>query len=188
MVESGEVKSLKEALETGLPLKETKIVDQLMELNDEVLDINMVQRMTDRGRRVKFRCQSVVGNKDGFVGLAEAKDKEVGPAIRRSIDRAKLNIIHVSRGCGSWECRCHEKHSIPLKVSGQSGSVKITLKPAPKGLGINAGETANNVLRLAGIRDIWTKTEGETRSTINFAKATFNALKKLGKIRKRKIR
>ncbi len=70
-----------------------------------------------------------------------------------------------------------------MRVTGQAGSVRMTLIPAPKGLGINAGETAYHVLDLAGIQDVWTFTEGETRTTVNFAKAAFDALKKLGTTR-----
>ncbi|MBS1263145.1 MAG: 30S ribosomal protein S5 [Methanonatronarchaeales archaeon] len=182
-VAAEEITSLKAALESGLPLREHEIVDRLLDLEDEVLDVNMVQRMTDSGRRVKFRCQSAVGNGDGYVGLAEAKDSEVGPAIRRSIDRAKLNVIHVNRGCGSWQCRCGGNHTVPMKVTGQAGSIRMTLIPAPRGLGLNAGETAYHVLDLAGIQDVWTFTEGETRTTVNFARAAFNALKRLGTMR-----
>lgn len=182
-VAAEEITSLNDALGSGLPLKEPEIVDRLVDLDDEVLDVNMVQRMTDSGRRVKFRCQSAVGNRNGFVGLAEAKDAEVGPAIRRSIERAKLNIVHVKRGCGSWECGCGEDHTVPMEVTGKAGSVSISLLPAPRGLGINAGETGHHVLELAGIEDVWTKTEGETRTTVNFGKAAFNALKKLGTVR-----
>ena len=78
----------------------------LPNLEDEVLDINMVQRMTDSGRRVKFRATVIVGNGDGFVGLGQAKDNQVGPAIRKAIDNAKINMVRVKRGCGSWECAC----------------------------------------------------------------------------------
>lgn len=183
-VESGEIESLKAALDSDLPLKEPEIIDRLVHLDDEVLDVNMVQRMTDSGRRVKFRCQAVVGTNDGYVGLAEARDTEVGPAIRRAIDRAKLNIIHVDRGCGSWECDCGHPHTVPMEVTGQAGSVEVTLKPAPRGLGINAGETADHILELAGLEDVWARAKGETRTTVNFAKATFNALKKVGTMRR----
>jgi len=64
---------MEQALDSGLPLKEAEIVDQLLPgLEDEVLDINMVQRMTDSGRRVKFRCVVAVGNRDGYLGYAQA--------------------------------------------------------------------------------------------------------------------
>jgi small subunit ribosomal protein S5 len=63
-------------------------------------------------------------------------------------------------------------------VTGSCGSVKITLMPGPKGLGIVAGEVAKKVLELAGVRDVWTFTRGQTKTTINFAQATFDALKK----------
>ncbi|MEM4810023.1 MAG: 30S ribosomal protein S5, partial [Desulfurococcaceae archaeon] len=84
--------------------------------------------------------------------------------------------IPIRRGCGSWECRCSEPHSVPYMVSGKSGSVKIVIKPAPKGTGLVAGDIAKTVLRLAGIKDAWTQSFGETRTTLNFAKAVVNAL------------
>ncbi len=183
LVAKGEIRSMEKALNSGLPLKEVEIVNKLVQLDDEVLDVNMVQRMTDSGRRVKYRTQVVVGNRSGLVGIAEARHEEVGPAIRKAIENAKLNLINVRRGCGSWECGCGEKHSIPLKTTGKSGSSRITLIPAPKGIGLAAGETAKRVLELAGIQDIWSFTRGETRTTINFGKATFNALRRASRIR-----
>ncbi|MDY6774958.1 30S ribosomal protein S5 [Halorutilales archaeon Cl-col2-1] len=176
-VQEGEITSMDAAINSGLPLKEPEIVDTLLpDLDDEVLDINMVQRMTDSGRRVKFRCVVAVGNHDGYIGFAEAKAEQVGAGIRKAIDVAKLNMFKVSRGCGSWECGCGRPHTVALKTSGKSGSVEVELLPAPQGLGLAAGETATSVLELAGIEDIWTKSNGQTRTTVNFAKATYNAL------------
>lgn len=167
-----------EALRSKLPIKESGIVDALLpDLDDEVLDINMVQRMTDSGRRVKFRAVVIVGNKDGYIGLGQGKENQVGPAIRKGIDAAKLNILKVQRGCGSWECGCGQEHSIPFEVMGKSGSVSVYLKPAPNGLGLAAGDTAKKVMEMAGIKDVWTRTSGNTRTTINFAKATYDALR-----------
>ena len=104
LVYEGKITTMSEALDSRLALKEPQIVDILLpEMEDEVLDVNMVQRMTDSGRRVRFAITAVVGNQDGFVGMGRAKGREVGPAIRNAIDRAKLNIIEVKRGCGS--CR-----------------------------------------------------------------------------------
>lgn len=178
MVQEGEITSMDEALESGLQLKEPEIVDTLLpSLEDEVIDINMVQRMTDSGRRVKFRCSVIVGNGDGYVGYAEAKEDQVGAGIRKAIDVAKLNLIRVPRGTGSWESRADEPHTVLLETTGKAGSVEVTLIPAPKGIGIAAGETATSVLELAGIEDVWTKASGQTRTTVNFGKATYNALK-----------
>jgi small subunit ribosomal protein S5 len=177
-VVEGEITDMRAALNSGLPLKEPQIVDQLLPgLDDEVLDINMVQRMTDSGRRVKFRCVVAVGNRDGFVGYAEGRDDQVGGAIQKAIEIAKLNIIDVSRGCGSWECGCGRSHTVALRTTGKAGSVEVELRPAPRGLGLAGGETVRNVLDLAGIEDIWTRSSGNTRTTVNFAKATFNALR-----------
>src|SRR2546428_2664559 len=174
MVLKGDVTTMGEALATNLVLREPEIVDILLpELEDEVLDVNMVQRMTDSGRRVNFAITVVVGNSDGFVGLGRARGKEVGPAIRRAIDDAKIHMIEVKRGCGSWECGCYRAHSLPLKVVGRSGSVRVTLKPAPQGVGLAVGDVAKSVLRLAGVRDAWAFTQGHTKTTVNYALATF---------------
>jgi len=177
LVYDGQVTTFDEALKSGLPVKESGLIDVLVPgLEDEVLDINMVQRMTDSGRRVKFRTTVIVGNKDGFIGLGEGKDVQVGMAIKKGIDNAKLNLLKIKRGCGSWECGCGQPHTVPYEVMGEAGSVRIYLLPAPRGLGIAAGDTAKKVMDMAGIRDVWTRTEGSTRTTLNFAKATYNAL------------
>ncbi|HEC76161.1 MAG TPA: 30S ribosomal protein S5 [Thermoplasmatales archaeon] len=178
MVMSGEITSMGQVLRSGLPIREVEIVDMLLpELEDEVIDVNMVQRMTDSGRRTKFRVVVVVGNKNGYVGIGQAKDREVGMAIRKAVEKAKLNIIEVNRGCGSWECGCGKPHTLPFKVTGKCGSVRITLKPAPKGVGLAVGNVAKIVLGLAGIEDAWGFTKGQTRTTINYAKAVYDALK-----------
>ena len=183
-VQEGEISTMEEALNSGLPLKEPEVTDQLLPgLEDEVLDINMVQRMTDSGRRVKFRCVVAIGNRDGFVGYAEGRDDQVGAAIQKAIGIAKLNIINVSRGCGSWECGCGRPHTVALRTTGKAGSVEVELRPAPRGLGLAGGETVRNVLELAGIEDAWTRSSGNTRTTVNFAKATFNALRNTAEAR-----
>ena len=177
LVRSSEIKTMHDAIETGLPIREPEIVDVLLpELDDEVIDVNMVQRMTDSGRRVKFVITVAVGNKNGYVGFGQAKGKEVGASIRKAIDNAKLNIIEIRRGCGSWECGCGKAHTVPYQIKGKSGSVEIKLKPAPRGIGLATGEVAKKILTLAGIEDCWAFTKGKTRTTVNYAKAVFNAL------------
>ena len=181
-VKEGKITSLSEILRSSTRVMEIGIIDTLMpELSEkdyqEILDVNMVQRMTDSGRRVKFTVVAVVGNKDGFVGLGEAKAGEVGPAIRKALDNAKMNLIEIRRGCGSWECACGRHHSVPFKVSGKSSSVTVTLKPAPRGLGLAVGDIGKKILTLAGIKDVWSSSRGQTQTTVNFAKAIFEALK-----------
>jgi len=178
-VKKGTITTMHDALASGYPLREPQVVDILLpDLADEVLDVNMVQRMTDSGRRVKFVITVVVGNKNGYVGLGQAKGKEVGASIRKAIENAKLELIEIRRGCGSWECGCGKPHTVPFAVTGKSGSVEITFKPAPQGIGLATGEVAKKILTLSGIKDCWAFTNGQTRTTVNYAKAVFNALKK----------
>ncbi|HUL39576.1 MAG TPA: 30S ribosomal protein S5 [Methanomassiliicoccales archaeon] len=184
MVMSGEITTMSQALATKLPLREPEIVDVLLpDLKDEVIDVNIVQRMTDSGRRVKFRITVAVGNGDGFVGIGRAKGKEVGPSIRKAIDNAKLNIIEIKRGCGSWECGCGTPHSLALTVVGKAGSVEVNLKPAPRGIGLATGDVAKSILQLAGVKDSWGFVKGHTKTTVNYAIATFEALKQTAQVR-----
>ncbi|HDN68103.1 30S ribosomal protein S5 [ANME-1 cluster archaeon ex4572_4] len=179
LVQSGEIKSIEEALWSRHPLKEHQIVETLLpDLSDEVLDINMVQRMTDSGRRIKFRVCVIVGNRDGYLGIGLGKDALVRNAITKAVRAAELNLAYIQRGCGSWECDCNGNHSLPFKVLGKAGGVEMTLKPAPKGLGLAAGETPKKVLEFAGVKDVWTKTKGKTQTTFNLALATYDALRK----------
>jgi small subunit ribosomal protein S5 len=184
MVLNGEITTMSQALATKLPLREAEIVDILLpDLKDEVIDVNIVQRMTDSGRRVKFRITVVVGNGDGFVGIGRCKGKEVGPSIRKAIDNAKLHMIEIKRGCGSWECGCGTPHSLPFEVTGKSGSVEVTLKPAPRGITLAIGDVAKSICSLAGVKDSWGFVGGHTKTTVNYAYATYHALKKTSEFR-----
>ncbi|MEM4702798.1 MAG: 30S ribosomal protein S5, partial [Archaeoglobaceae archaeon] len=167
LVAEGKIRTIDEALASGLPIKEPQIVDLLLpELDEDILEISMVQRMTDSGRRTKFRVTAVVGNRNGYVGVGVGKASQVAPAIQKAVENAKINIFRVERGCGSWECGCGTQHSVPFKVSGVCGSVKVTLIPGPRGLGIVAADVAKKVIELAGVKDVWSMTSGETRTTL----------------------
>ncbi|MFA6805581.1 MAG: 30S ribosomal protein S5 [Candidatus Methanomethylophilaceae archaeon] len=184
MVLNGEITTMSDALATRLPLREAEIVDILLpDLKDEVIDLNMVQRMTDSGRRVRFAVTCIVGNGDGFIGIGRAKGKEVGPSIKKAIDNAKLNIIEIKRGCGSWECGCGEPHSFPYEVIGRTGSVTVYLKPAPQGIGLAVGDVAKSLLTIAGVKDAWGFARGNTKTKVNYAMATFEALKETARMR-----
>jgi small subunit ribosomal protein S5 len=183
-VMAGRIVTYDAALASGLPIREVEIVDALIpNLEDEVIKVNMIQRMTDSGRRVRFNVMACVGNKDGYVGLAMAKGKEVATAIRKSLVAAKLNLIQVQRGNGSWESSAGPGTSVPFKVVGQAGSTRVTLMSAPAGKGLVIGETGKRVLELAGITDVLSRTKGQTRTTINYAAATFNALAEVNRTR-----
>ena len=183
-VMAGRIITYEQAMASGLPIREVQIVDALIpNLEDEIIKVNMVQRMTDSGRRVRFNVMACVGNKDGYVGLAMAKGKEVSQTIRKALTAAKLNIIQVQRGNGSWESSVGKGTSVPFKVQGQAGSTRVTLMPAPAGKGLVIGETGKKVLVLAGVTDVLSRTKGQTRTTINYAAATFNALSQVNSTR-----
>jgi small subunit ribosomal protein S5 len=183
MVQEGLITSLNEIFSQGYKIKEVEIVDMLApDLRDDVIDINLVQKQTDAGESSRFTALMAVGNSNGLVGLGIGKAPRVRNAIEKGIRIAKLNIHPLKMGCGSWECDCGEPHTIPFKVTGKEGSVSVTLIPAPQGIGLVAGDTAKAVLRIAGIKDCWSKSIGKTATTTSFAYATFDALKQTMKI------
>jgi len=176
-VKSGEIKTMNEFMKLSTPIKEVEIVDKLLPMmGEEVIDVGRVQRVTDSGRRMRFRVVVGVGNRNGYVGVGVAKGKEAGPTIRKAIERAKLNVVEIKRGCGSWECGCGGPHTVPFRVTGKMGSVSVTLSPAPRGTDLVSGEIARKILALAGISDVWVHTDGHTRTAINFSNAVLDAL------------
>ncbi|MBY9003617.1 MAG: 30S ribosomal protein S5 [Candidatus Lokiarchaeota archaeon] len=180
LVQSGLI-TIDKIFENNLVVKEKQIIDILLpQLKEDVVTIKMVQQMTASGQRSKFKAVVLIGS-DGFIGVASTKSREVGPAIRKAIDKAKLSVIPILRGCGSKECGCGHTHSIPFKTKGKCGSVRIELIPAPAGVGLVCADKVKQLLRLAGIEDIWSKTFGDTRTSENLVKATFDALKQAHK-------
>ena len=183
-VKEGTITDIDEIFEKGLPIMELEIVDALLpDLEEEVMDVNLVQRMHKSGRKVNFRVIVAVGNKNGYVGLGQGKAREVGPAIRKAVDNAKYNIIKVRRGCGDWGCVCGRQHTVPFKVTGKASSVKVTLRPAPAGVGLAIGDVGKTILSLAGIKDVWSQASGQTQTTVNFANAVFEALKESSRVK-----
>ena len=184
MVKNGEIKDIRDVFTQGLPVMESEVIETLLpDLEEEVIDINLVQKMHRSGRRVKFRATVIVGNKNGYIGLGKATAKEVGPAIRKAITVAKLNMIEIRRGCGSWECSCGTPHSVPFTVNGKSSSVTVKLLPAPRGIGLASGGVAKKILKLAGVKDVWSVSKGQTQSTVNLTNAVYNALKNTSQLK-----
>ena len=180
LVASGEIKDIAQVFALNLPIREVQIVDALVpDLKVERISLENVQKKTDAGAVRRMRVTVAVGNGDGIVGMGSGKAAQVLDAENKAIDAAKLNLIYVHRACGSWECGCGEPHSIPLATEGKSGSVRVLLWPAPRGTGLVASDTVKKILYLAGISDAWSRTLGETRTTMNQALATIDALKNM---------
>lgn len=179
MIFKGDITSVEEVFMEGLRIREPEIVDVLLpDLQEEVIDISLVQKQTDAGEKSRFKAIVAVGNRDGYVGLGSAKAKQVRTAIEKAAVDARLNITVVRQGCGSWECGCGKPHSLPFQVRAKCGGVEIVLIPGPRGLGLVASEAARIILRLAGVKDCWTRSYGSTRTVPSFAYAVFEALQK----------
>jgi len=185
-VQSGQITNIDEILFSGQKILEYQIVDRLLpDLSDELIKLGTTQRSTGSGRKFKFRAVVVVGDGRGHIGIGSGKSDEARPAIENAIRDAKRRILYVPSGCGSWECGCGTKHSLPVKVIGKSGSVEVTLKSAPRGVGIVGNAIVKKVLTKAGIKDVWSFSRGHTATKHNTAMAVYNALKKLTNMQSR---
>lgn len=183
-VAAGEITSLDEIFDKGYHIFEPQIVDSLTSNMEEILaEFTKTTRMTRQGRNFLFRAAVLIGDKNGHVGIGIAKDRERYPAIKKATDQAKLNIIRVVRGSGSWEDTSTGTHSVPFKVEGKSSSVRVILLPAPKGIGLVVGNHIKDVLRLAGVQDVWSQTKGSTATKLNFVYAAVDALRQTTKMR-----
>ncbi len=178
LVASKRITSLEQIFEQGYRLREPEIVKQLLpDLKSEVIHVGVVQKQTDAGELTRFSAIVACGDEQGWFGIGNGKAAQMRSAIDKATRDAMLNIIPVKLGCGSWECRCHMKHSIPFKVKGKGGSVRIEIIPAPRGLGLVAGSTITTMLRLSGLKDAWTRTFGSTSTMSSTAYAVYNALR-----------
>ena len=195
LVKARKITTMDEVLDSGKPILEPEIVDYLLPgMDNDLLMIGQskgkfgggsrrvfrqTQKKTQEGNKPKFSTCSVIGNKDGYVGIGFGKAKETVPAREKALRNAKLNMIKVVRGSGSWESDSKLPHSIPFAVKGKCSSVTVELYPAPRGTGIKAEKEVSKILKLAGIQDVWSKTRGQTRNKINVIRALIAALKQL---------
>jgi small subunit ribosomal protein S5 len=178
LVQEGKITSLEEIYMQGQKVLEPEIIDVLLpNLQQKVLGIGLVQKQTDAGERSRFKAVVAVGDGQGYLGVGLGKASQVRTAIGKATAQAKLAVIPIRRGCGSWECGCSLPHSLPFKVQGKCGSVSVEMHPGPRGLGLVGGEFVKIILGLTGIRDCWTRTFGSTNTLTSIAYAIYDALR-----------
>ena len=136
------------------------------DLEDKTIDINRVTKVVKGGRQMRFSATVVVGNRKGKVGLGTGKAKEMPDAVRKARDAAMKNLINVDLIDNRTI-----SHDIIMKV----GAVRVMLKPAAEGTGVKAGGPIRDVLELAGVKDVLSKSLGSS-TKINMARATLKAL------------
>ncbi|MEK6812241.1 MAG: 30S ribosomal protein S5 [Nanoarchaeota archaeon] len=192
-VKNGKIRNIDEILDNNKKILEFEIVDFLLDIKKDLALIGQAkgkfgggkrrawrqtQKKTMEGNVATFSAMAIVGDENGHVGIGTGKAKETLPARDKAERKAKLNIIKIKRACSSFDCDCSELHTVPQKVIGKSGSVRVILIPAPQGTGLVAAGELKKMLKLAGIKDIYTKTFGKQRTTFNLVGAGFDALRK----------
>lgn len=140
-----------------------------MDFKEKIVAINRVAKVVKGGKRFKFSVLAIVGDGHGHVGYGLGKAREVPDAIKKSIERAKKNMISIPM----------KGTTIPFEVIGDFGAAKILLKPASAGTGVIAGGPVRAIVESAGIHDILTKCVGRTTNPFNVIYATFEAIKQL---------
>lgn len=137
------------------------------DLEDKVIAINRVTKVVSGGRQFRFSATVVVGNRKGKVGIGIGKAKEMPDAVKKATQAATKNLINVE---------LIDNRTISHEIIEKEGAVKVMLKPAKEGTGVKAGGPVRDVLELAGVKDVLSKSLGSS-TKINMARATLNALK-----------
>lgn len=137
------------------------------DLEDKVIDINRVTKVVKGGRKMRFSATVVVGNRKGKVGIGTGKANEMPDAVKKATQAASKNLINVE---------LIDNRTISHEIVMKAGAVKVMLKPAKEGTGVKAGGPVRDVLELAGVKDVLSKSLGSS-TKINMAVATLNALK-----------
>ncbi len=149
-------------------MTEETIQSDTLELKDKIVFINRCAKVVKGGKRFSFAAIVVVGDQQGKVGMGKGKAAEVPEAIRKAIESAKKNLVHVPRKEGT----------IPFEVIGHFGAEDVMLKPASEGTGIIAGGAVRAVMEVAGISNVLCKSLG-SGNPYNVVRATLNGFSKL---------
>jgi len=138
------------------------------EFENEIIDLRRVSKVTKGGRNLRFRVTMVVGDRKGKVGVGVGSTREIPRAIQQAIRDAKKNLVQVNV----------DGDTIPHEVVGKFKAGQILLKPAYPGTGVIAGTTVGAICRLAGIKDVLTKSIGTT-NPLTLSRAALQGLRQL---------
>lgn len=137
-------------------------------LNDQLISINRVTKVVKGGKNMSFAALVVVGDGAGHVGFGTGKAKEVPNAIKKAIEAAKNDLIHVTL----------IDDTLPHEIIGRFGAGRVLIKPAAQGTGVIAGGAVRAIMQSLGVHNVRTKILGSTNHH-SVIRATFDGLMRM---------
>ena len=135
------------------------------DFDSRVLSARRVSRVVAGGRRFSLSVAVAVGDGSGKVGVGISKGQDMATATEKARRQAQKNIVQVA---------LTPEKGIPSESVGKYCASVVQVRPAK---GFVAGGAVRTIAELAGIQYISAKIQSRSKSHLNNARATVNALR-----------
>lgn len=150
---------------SNLIIDQSEIVQRADGLLEKLIIVRRNSKVSKGGRAFGFSALTVVGDKNGKVGIGRGKAKEVSFAIQKAMENARRNLISIKINDDTiYHC-----------VRAKFCSTKIVMLPASKGTGIIASFVMRSIFEAAGIKNIFAKCFG-SKNPNNIARCAIKCL------------
>ncbi len=135
---------------------------------EKLIIVSRNAKVVKGGRVFGFSALSVVGNRNGNVGIGRGKAKEVPLAIQKSVDNAKRKMVFINI----------RKGTIYHKICVKYCATKLVMFPASEGTGIISSFIMRPIFEAIGIKSIFAKCFG-SKNPNNIANAVIKGLSEM---------
>lgn len=179
LAKNNKIDNVKSIFADSRQMREHFIASKIMpNYTEEKLATKPVQKQTRSGQSTKIKVTVAIGNQNGLVGVASGRGADNPAAMQSALAKCTRKVVCVRSGYWGEENSTNKPHTVPFKVTGKCGSVRVRLLPAPPGRSIVANKNHTKILKLAGYEDVSVTSRGSTSTTENHVKALLNALEK----------